>query len=142
MKRTTWMLIAILMVLSGLAAAQLMGKSRIETQVPFEFVVANKIVPAGEYVMQATPMDRTLLTMRDTSSKVNIFLPTSLDETRKAADSYALVFNRYGDRYFLSGIKLQGSKIVYHVPESRAEAELRAQNASATEETMLAFLKW
>ena len=141
MKRTTWMLMAVLMVLSGLAGAQLMGNSRIGIQVPFEFVVANKIVPAGEYVVQAATMDRTLLTMRDTSSKVNLFLPTSLDETRKAADSYALVFNRYGDQYFLSGIKLQGSKIAYHLPENRAEAELRAQNVSFKEVILLASLK-
>jgi hypothetical protein len=141
MKRTTWMLMAVLMVFSGLAGAQLMGNSRIGAQVPFEFVVANKINPAGEYVVQAATMDRTLLTMRGTNSKVNIFLPTSLDETTKAADSCALVFNRYGDQYFLSGIKLQGSKIAYHLSESRAEAELRAQNASAKEVILLASLK-
>jgi len=141
MKRTTWMLMAVLMVLSGLAGAQLMGNAKIGIQVPFEFVVANKIVPAGEYVVQAATMDRMLLTMRDTGSKVNIFLATSLDETRKSADSYALVFNRYGDQYFLSGIKLQGSKIAYNLPESRAEAELRAQNMAATEVILLASLK-
>jgi hypothetical protein len=141
MKRTTLMLMAMLMMLSALAGAQLMGNSRIGAQVPFEFVVANKINPAGEYVVQAATMDRTLLTMRDTNSKVNIFLPTSLAETSKAADSYALVFSQYGDQYFLSGIKLQGSKIAYNLPESRAEAELRAQNVSAKEVILLASLK-
>jgi hypothetical protein len=141
MKRTTWMLMAVLMMLSGLAGAQLMSNSRIVTQVPFEFVVSNKIVPAGECVVQKATMERTILTMRDNSSRVNIFLAASLNEGSKAADSYALVFKRYGDRYFLSDIKLQGSKIAYHLPESRAEAELRAQNVPATEETLVASLK-
>lgn len=139
MKRITWVLSALLM-LSGLAAAQLMSNSRIAAQVPFEFVVANKIVPAGECVVQASTIDRGILTIRNASPTVHIFLPASLDESKKAANSYALVFKQYGDLYFLSAIKLQGSKIVYRLPESKAEAELRAQNVPATEKILLASL--
>ena len=140
MKRKMWAL-AVLLMFSGLAAAQLMSNSRIATQVPFEFVAANKIIPAGECVVQVTKIDPTILTMRNASSKVGVFLPTSLDENKKAANSYALVFKRYGNQYFLSAIKLEGSKIAYRVPESKAEAELRAQNVPATDKIVLAYLK-
>jgi hypothetical protein len=52
-----------------------------------------------------------------------------------------LVFERYGDRYFLSSIRVQGSDRIYRLPTSKAEAELRAQNVAATEQTLLASLK-
>jgi hypothetical protein len=140
MKSTAWILAAIL-ILSGLSGAQWLSSSRIATQVPFEFVVANKIVPPGQYVMQSATMGNTILSLRSTSSKVNIFLPVSQDELRKPAGAYALVFKQYGDRYFLSALKLQGSKIVYRLPQSKAEAELRAQNVPGREKILLASLR-
>jgi hypothetical protein len=124
-----------------MAAAQLMSNSRIAAQVPFEFVVANKIVPAGECVVQTATMDGKILTIRNADAKVSLFASWSPTESKQSASHYTLVFNQYGDQYFLSSIKLQGSKIGYRLPESRAEAELRAQNVSATEKTLLAAVK-
>jgi hypothetical protein len=86
-------------------------------------------------------MDGRTLTIRNARAEVNLLSTSSQTEARQPASHYALVFNQYGDRYFLSGIKLQGSKIAYRLPESKAEAELRAQNVSATEETVLASLE-
>lgn len=141
MKQAKWVVAVTLVVLSGMAAAQLMSSSRIAAQVPFEFVVANKIVPAGECVVQAATMDGKILMIDNADARVGLFSGSSQTESKQPASHYALVFNRYGDRYFLTGIKLQGSKITYHLPQSRAEAELLAQNVSATEETLLASLK-
>jgi len=141
MKHAKWLVVVTLVVLSGMAAAQLIGSSKIVAQVPFEFMVANKTVPAGEYVVQALTMDGNTLVIRNTEAKVGLVSNSSQTEGKQGASHYALVFNHYGDRYFLSGIKLEGSKITYRLPESKVEAELRAQNASATEETLLASLK-
>jgi len=141
MKHAKWLVVVTLVVLSGMAAAQLIGSSKIVAQVPFEFMVANKTVPAGEYVVQAFTMDGNTLVIRNTEAKVGLVSTSSQTEGKQDASHYALVFKHYGDRYFLSGIKLEGSKITYCLPESKVEAELRAQNASATEETLLASLK-
>ena len=62
-------------------------------------------------------------------------------EANKSADSTVLVFKRYGNQYFLSEIRLEGSDRTYKLSESRLEAELRAQNAPASQETLLASLK-
>ena len=141
MKHANWLVVVALVVLSGMAAAQLIGSSKIVAQVPFEFMVANKTVPAGEYVVQALTMDGNTLVIRNTEAKVGLLSRSSQSEGKQDASNYALVFKHYGDRYFLSGIKLEGSKITYRLPESKVEAELRSQNASATEETLLASLK-
>jgi len=141
MKHAKWLVVVTLVVLSGMAAAQLIGSSKIVAQVPFEFMVANKTVPAGEYVVQAFTMDGNTLVIRNTEAKVGLVSNSSQTEGKQEASNYALVFKHYGNRYFLSGIKLQGSNITYRLPESKVEAELRAQNVSATEETLLASLK-
>jgi len=141
MKHTKWAVLVMLVTLSGLAVAQMIGSTRIVTEVPFEFVAGNRIVPAGECAVQAGTLDRQTLQLNNVAAKVGLFLRTSTTESKAGAGHYALVFHRYGDQYFLTGVKLQGSKISYRVQESKAEAELRARNASATDETLLAYTK-
>jgi hypothetical protein len=141
MKHANWFVVVALVLLSGMAAAQLNSHTRVVAQVPFEFMVANKIVPAGECEVEAITMDGQTLVIRNVEAKVGLFSQSSQAEGKQNASHYAMVFKHYGDRYFLSGIKLQGSKITYRLPESKVEAELRAQNASATEETLRASLK-
>jgi hypothetical protein len=141
MKQAKWIVVVTLVVLSGMAAAQLNSGSKIVTQVPFEFVVANKVVPAGQWVVGFYIPGGNILKISNAHKNVGVFSTSSRTEGKQDAAHYALLFNQYGDRYFLSGIKLQGSKIIYHLPESKAEAELRAQNVSATEETVLASLE-
>ena len=141
MKSAKWMLPVTLMLLSGLMAAQSLTSSHIVAQVPFDFMVNNKIIPAGECTVQSADMDARVLTIRNVAAKKGLFAPSSDGEENKSADSTVLVFKQYGNLYFLSEIRLEGSKRTYKLPESRAEAELRAQNAPASEQTLLASLK-
>jgi hypothetical protein len=141
MKQAKWLVAVILVALTGMAAAQLNSGAKIVAQVPFEFVVANKIVPAGQCIVSVATMDGKTLAISNAGSKVKLFSSSSRADSRENAVHYALVFKQYGDRYFLSGIKLEGSKMEYRLPESKAEAELRAQNVSATDETLLASLQ-
>jgi hypothetical protein len=143
MKQAKLAVVAMLvMVFSIMAVAQqLIASPTIVVQVPFEFVAANKIVPAGECEVQAITMDGRTLMIRNGDAKVSLFASTSRTESKQSARNYTLVFNRYGGRYFLTGVKLEGSKITYLLPESRAEVELRAQKTPSTEETLVATLK-
>ncbi|MGO9403331.1 MAG: hypothetical protein ACLPVW_07655 [Terriglobales bacterium] len=141
MKHGSWLIVVTLVMLSGMAAAQLDSRSKIAVQVPFEFVAANKIVPAGEWVVQIAIEEGNVLDIRNAHTNAGVFSTSSRSEAKQPASHYALVFRRYGDRYFLSEISLQGSKIGYRLRESKAEAELRARNVSSTEETVLASVE-
>ena len=141
MKYAKRMLGLVLIALPVLAVAQMYSNTRIVSQVPFAFMVANKHVPAGECIVQrATTTDRTLV-IRNVSAKLGVFTSAVPDSSKKASDTYALVFHKYGHQAFLTGIKLAGQRTMYRIPESRAEAELRAQNATPTEEILLASAK-
>ena len=141
MKNAKWMLPVMVMLLSGLMAAQSLASSTVVAQVPFEFMANNKIVPAGECIIQSADMDARVLTIRNVATKTGLLAPSSRADAKKAADSTVLVFKHYGNQYFLSEIRLEGSNQTYKLSPSRAEAELRAQNAPVSQKTLLASLK-
>ena len=141
MKHANWLVVVTLVVLSGRAAAQMHSDTKIVAQVPFEFVVANKVVPAGQYTVQAAAMNGDTLMILNPGSKVGLFSTASRIEGKEGATHCTLLFNHYGDRYFLAGVEIEGSTIAYRVTKSKAEAELEAQNVSATKEIVLAYLK-
>ena len=138
MKRTM-LVLALRLVSTGAALAQ-MGSTRVTAQVPFDFVLRDKAVPAGELTVQSAIMSGVLL-IQNADAKVSVLSVPQMDETKKPAGSCVLVFHRYNNRYFLSEIKIEGSKIAYRIPESKAEAELRAQNVTANKEVILASLE-
>jgi len=138
MKRTM-LVLALMLVSTGAALAQ-MGSTRVTAQVPFDFVLRDKAVPAGELTVQSAIMSGVLL-IQNADAKVSVLSVPQMDETKKPAGSCVLVFHRYNNRYFLSEIKIEGSKIAYRIPESKAEAELRAQNVTANKEVILASLE-
>jgi hypothetical protein len=141
MKYAKLMIALAMTMVPMLATAQLKSSDRVVTQVPFEFVVANKVIPAGQCIVQAASMDMKTILIRDADATVGLFSTISPVESGKAAGNYALVFHKYGDRNFLWGLKVEGSTTMYRLPETKAEAELRAQNVPVTETTLLASLK-
>lgn len=139
MKRAM-LVLALMLVSTGAALAQL-ASTRITAQVPFGFVVGDKAVPAGEWTVSSGPMYGALL-IKNRDASIGLLSLPQMDESKKPAGSCVLVFHRYNNnRYFLSEIKVEGSTIAYRLPQSKAEAELRAQNVTATEEGLVASLK-
>ena len=141
MKYAKKMFALVLIASPILAVAQMVSSTKIVGQVPFPFMVGNKHVPAGQCTIEpATEGGRTLV-IRNIGASVSLFTPATPIQARKASGSYALVFHKYGDRAFLAGIKVAGDRTFYQIPESKAEAELLAQNATATEEILLGSAK-
>ncbi|MGC1448770.1 MAG: hypothetical protein WA830_01915 [Candidatus Sulfotelmatobacter sp.] len=141
MKYATRMLVLALTMLPVLATAQLGSSQKIVVQVPFEFVVGSKVVPSGEWIIQPASVAPDSLMIRNNGAAVGMFSAASLLDAKEIAGNYALVFHKYGNSYFLSGVKIKGTRTGYRIPQSKAEAEMRARNLTATEETVLASLK-
>lgn len=140
MKSATRTLALLLLALPILAVAQI-GTTKIVGEVPFPFMVGNKHLPTGEWMVERAADNARTLVIRNVDARISLFTPAMPNATKKPSGSYALVFHRYGDQAFLTGIKLAGDRTTYDIPESRAEAELRAQNATPTEEILLASAK-
>ncbi|HLJ18078.1 MAG TPA: hypothetical protein VKV15_26530 [Bryobacteraceae bacterium] len=141
MKYAKRILALTLITLPMMAFAQLNPEQKIIAKVPFEFTVGNKVMPAGTWTAQrAFLSDRTLL-IRNLDAGIALPSMTLPDESKTAPRTCALVFNRYGDRYFLSAINVEGDRTTYRIPENKAEAELRSENRGVKEEIIVASLK-
>ena len=141
MKYATRMLAIVITLMPLLASAQLGSSDRLVVNVPFQFRAGEMRIPAGECAVQLANMNSRTLMIGNWSAKVGLFANPSIAEASETSRTNAMVFHKYGDRYFLTSIKLKGSKAVYRLHESKAEAELRAQNVPASQEILLAQLQ-
>jgi hypothetical protein len=138
MRHKKWITVLMLLFVPIVAAAQLAESGRITTQVPFKFIVGNVAIPAGECTVQLANEKDWVLTVSNRDAKIAIFAPAVPNAAKKMAPASALVFHKYGDRYFLVALKVSGSRAVYEFRQSKLEKELIAQNLQPTEEVMLA----
>lgn len=141
MKSAKRMLAIVVTMMPLLASAQLGSSQRLVANVPFQFRAGEMQIPAGECVVQLASIDSKALIIGNWGAKVGLLAIPSIADATETSSTYAMVFHKYGDRYFLTGIKLKGSKAVYRLHESRSEAELRAQNVPDSQEILLALLK-
>lgn len=132
MKYAKWISALGLLILPALAAAQMKQTDRIAVQVPFSFVVGDSTVPSGKIILQRADLSGHVLAVRNVDAKRNVFATTS-DATASARTGEYLVFQKYGNRYFLKSLKVEGSKDTYAFVPSKLESELTAQNTPGEE---------
>src|SRR5258708_20113173 len=108
MKNAKWMLPVTLMLLSGLMAAQSLTNSHVVAHVPFDFMVNNKYIPAGECVIRAPDKEGEVLAIRNFDARKSALAASSHAETNEAVDSTLLLLNRYVSQHFHHEIRLNG----------------------------------
>ena len=123
MKRQAVSLISLLSLLlvAGSAIAQTI---HVHGNVPFNFAVGNKTFPAGAYNIQTTSADGKMLLLRSRDGSLSMIVGSNAAENLKPADKTKLVFNRYGSRYFLSEIWVNGATRGHQLPKTNREKEL------------------
>jgi hypothetical protein len=78
------------------------GQQRVRANVPFEFIVGDKTLPAGEYAVRAMGAASDVLAIQGTRANHNAIRLTN--PTVRAEKSASLVFHRYGDKFFLAQV--------------------------------------
>jgi hypothetical protein len=94
--------IAALGTLALLAAASAFGQQRLTVDIPFEFSLANKIMPAGHYDVTRTS---GLVLVRSYTARAAAFSQSNnLGGGPNERSQSRVVFNKYGDKYFLAEV--------------------------------------
>jgi hypothetical protein len=112
-----------LTIFAGKASAQIVGD--LDADIPFQFHVGNKELPAGKYRIHVQD-DSDLTVMEITSvdgSSFALFQVQESDANAAPAKS-ELIFNKYGDDYFLSKLFDEGNPSGSKVIESRYEKQI------------------
>ena len=118
------LLVSVLLGTAMMAVAQ----DQVRVQVPFGFHLEGQVLPAGEYSVQRV-FDRDNLVLRihgaQGQNSISFLVNTASDET---GSSFS--FRRYGDDYFLIGVKTPSGK--FTLPKSREERTMSV-NSSGTD---------
>lgn len=108
------------------AQAQIIGN--LEAEIPFQFNVGNTTLPAGRYVIHHLEgSDLSIMEISSEDGRVSALFNVESAEAKSTPEKSELIFNKYGDRYFLSemfdeGI-VDGNELFTSRQEKRARKE-------------------
>jgi hypothetical protein len=123
-KQHLFPLLAIVLLASGLASAQL-NQSAIKANVPFNFMAGKRALPAGEYrVSSVSDLGVLSLLGADSGPVMTQSFPA---QAKAPSPVTKLIFHRYGDQYFLSQIWIEGESSGRELPRTNLEKELLAK---------------
>ena len=102
----------------------------VSVNIPFDFAVASKTLPAGEYYVRRNVQGgQVSIQIRSTDNARSVFLPShTVTGTDIQAES-KLVFNRYGDQYFLSQLWISGRSTAEELARTSRERRLQSEMA-------------
>jgi hypothetical protein len=106
--------------------AQIIGN--IAADVPFQFHVGNTTLPAGRYVIhQLEGSDLTMMQISSADGKMSALFNVESAEAKTTPEKSELIFNKYGDQYFLSELfdegNVDGNKLIESRDERQASKE-------------------
>lgn len=132
-RRLLSLLIALLFAIAiypAKAHAQIIGD--LEVNIPFQFHAGNTKLPAGTYHIHT--LDNTDLKLMEISSadgSVSALFEVRDAEANSTPAKSELVFNKYGDRYFLAKLYDEGNANGSAVLKSAYEQRISQQTAEA-----------
>jgi len=124
-------LIAVAIVPVRSAQAQTLAYG-VRASVPFDFTVADETLPAGDYYIYRTRQysNDDVLTISTVAGRVLAMRLTNGMQTLTPKKQGVLVFNRYGNKHFLSQVWIAGSNTGRAFLRSRSERELEREMKS------------
>jgi hypothetical protein len=120
-------LLAVMMIVAAGASAKAQTLDyRLTANIPFDFTVVDKKLPAGKYWISRAQQSQgdTVLQVRSAEGKANAVRLTLPVNSLHPMDNGTLVFHRYGDEYFLSEVWAKGASVGRSLTKTRAEREL------------------
>ena len=111
------------------AHAQIIGE--LEVNVPFQFYAGNAKLPAGKYVLHMMDnSDLKIMEISNADGSTSALFEVEDAESNSEPRKSELIFDKYGNRYFLARIFDEGNPDGSKVPESQYEKRV----GQATEE--------
>jgi hypothetical protein len=139
---TALVLLAALVVTS----ADARSSRSLVVEIPFDFHVAGRTLPAGQYVVERrTQSSADGLSLRSVNRDVGVFVLTSTVEAGERQSASRLVFTRYHNSYFLSQLwtsgEASGRELIKTAAERTKERELAKAGEKPERVALLALVR-
>jgi hypothetical protein len=126
--KTRAILMAAAMTLTALASTRVAQAQDLVVTVPFDFAAGSANLPAGDYSVRAgLPNTHAIVLINRNDTSASMIVMTNAAQSAAPQVQSKLVFNRYGDRYFLSQIWVAGSETGKQLPKSSREKEIATE---------------
>ncbi len=116
-------LILLLTALDSQVSAQ--SDAQLQVKIPFNFTICREQLPAGKYTFRhASNPSAHVLSIRNADNSVVEIACTNDVQSPKSVEAGKLIFNRYGDQYFLAEAWWPGDDIGHQIAKSERERTL------------------
>lgn len=125
MKPYPWIFLVVLLVAVSPLSAQTASQLIPAVNVPFDFMVKDTVLPAGNYAIQSDPQTNLLVLVNATTyQRVVVF--TSNYELQGMADRSVMTFRKDGNTYVLHQVQRAGDSHTHDIVHGRDVMELAA----------------
>jgi hypothetical protein len=105
----------------------------LEAKIPFQFHVGDTKLPAGEYRIHVNDLDPSTMEITSADGSVSALFQVQNTDANPALANNELIFNKYGNRYFLAKLFDESNPSGSAVIESRYEKRIDKATAEAQE---------
>lgn len=137
MKRLSRTVSLFLGVFVGLSVAAVLASGRLVPSIPFDFIVADTVLRAGQYIFEipAGTADQIVIRASDRRVAQRARQETMRVDSRPPENK--MIFTRYGDQHFLSQIWIAGDRFVRQITKCSMEEKLMASGQQGTPVTIV-----
>jgi hypothetical protein len=112
-----------LTIFAGKASAQIDGD--LDADIPFQFHVGTRELPAGKYRIHVLDeASQRIMEITSADGSASALFQVEESDVNSAPTQSELIFNKYGDNYFLSKLHDEGNPSGSELIESRYEKQL------------------
>jgi hypothetical protein len=109
----------------------------LEANVPFKFMVGDTSLPAGKYtIKRLDDEDQNVLEIRSADDRIAVAFLTESAQSDRTPTKSELVFDKYGNQYFLSQIWTEGDMNGNQLAKPRAELKLEKSGGAAERDSV------
>lgn len=115
---------------AAVVSANAQSPKLVIADIPFDFVVGDQTLAAGEYRMAPSSSFGNGLTIKSADTSNSVMRLTNSIEPRRNRTDARLVFHRYNNRYFLAEVWSGGDNVGRKLTRSRHERAIERELAS------------
>ena len=127
MRKQAYTLFATASLVLALAAISVHAQSArlVVADIPFNFTVKNRTLPAGEYTVEPIQIGGApALRIQSRDGRITAMVQARFNTARESKAEPKLIFNRFGEQYFMAQALGFEGEAIYTLPKSRAEEAL------------------
>jgi hypothetical protein len=122
-----------LILMLAVVSVQAQSGMRVEVNIPFDFTLGNKTLPAGVYSIREYSQKSILIVSADGKTRVLAMTPgTARTEANGGAAQERVVFHQYGDQYFLAQVWMMRGSDGRELNRSSAERQAAKEQKLAS----------